>query len=185
MRRERSSTWGRASYDRARLGGRPRIDRATQAFCALSRSRPPVAIVPYGDRERVPGCLRGIPLPFIRRDAGWARRGRSARHGGGCSQATSAGTVVRYVARLRNQRRGRERLASSLWDVTLNNGTRTTRIRELRRGRARSVSFSRRVPRTTRSRFCVHVVATAAGTRAADARVCVAVRPARASPVTG
>jgi hypothetical protein len=58
-----------------------------------------------------------------------ARRGRSARRGGGCSQATSAGTVVRYVARLRNQRRGRERLASSLWDVTLNNGTRTTRIR--------------------------------------------------------
>jgi hypothetical protein len=93
--------------------------------------------------------------------------------------------VVRYVARLRNQRRGRERLASSLWDVTLNNGTRTTRIRELRRDRARSVSFSRRVPRATRSRFCIHVVVTAAGTPAADARVCVAVRAARPSPVTG
>ena len=35
MRRERSSTCGRASHDQARLGGRPRIDRATQAFCAL------------------------------------------------------------------------------------------------------------------------------------------------------
>ena len=67
------------------------------------------------------------------------------------------GTVVRYVARLRNQRRGRDRLRSSLWDVTLKNGRRTTRIRELRRGRVRSVTFTRRVPRTaTWSRLLRH-----------------------------
>jgi hypothetical protein len=89
------------------------------------------------------------------------------------------GTVVGYAARLHNQRRGRDRTRSSLWDVTLNNGRRTVRIRELRRGRARSVTFTRRVPRTTtRSRFCVTVVATAAGARAAHARSCAAVAAA-------
>jgi hypothetical protein len=49
--------------------------------------------------------------------------------------------------------------------------TATTRIRDGGHGSARSVSFSRRVPRATRSRFCVHVVTTAAGTRAPEARV--------------
>ena len=93
------------------------------------------------------------------------------------------GTVVTYTARLRNQRRGRDKLRSSLWDVTLTHATRTTRIRELRRGRTRRVTFTRRVPRTaTRSRMCVTVVATAAGARAADARSCAAV--AAASPAS-
>jgi hypothetical protein len=183
MRRERSSTCvGRATTEHGWVAVLASTG-PTQAFCALSRSRPPVAVVPYGDRERVPGCLRASRCrsPAATQlgapgSVGEARRGLLA--------GQSAGTVVRYVARLRNQRRGRERLASSLWDVTLNNGTRTTRIRELRRGRARSVSFFRRVPRATRSRFCVDV-ATVTGTRAAVARMCVAVRAARPSPVTG
>jgi hypothetical protein len=89
------------------------------------------------------------------------------------------GAVVRYVARLHNRRRGRNRMRSSLWDVALKHATRTTRIRELRRGRTRSVTFTRRVPRTTtRSRLCVSVVATAAGARAANARSCAAVAAA-------
>ena len=106
-----------------------------------------------------------------------ARRGLTVSlHG---PRRVQPGTVVSYVARLRNQRRGKDRLASSLWDVTLTRATRTTRIRELRRGRTRSVTFTRRVPRTTtRSRFCVSVVATAAGARAADARSCAAVAAA-------
>jgi hypothetical protein len=103
-----------------------------------------------------------------------ARRGLTVSlHG---PRRVQPGAVVRYVARLRNQRRGKDRLASSLWDVTLKHATRTTRIRELRRGHTRSVTFTRRVPRTTtQSRLCVSVVATAAGARAADARSCAAV----------
>ncbi len=106
-----------------------------------------------------------------------ARRGLAVSVDG--PRRVQPGAVVRYVARLRNRRRSKDRLISSLWDVALNDGTRTTRIRELRRGRARRVSVFRRVPRATRSRFCVHVGATAAGARAADARVCAVVRAAR------
>jgi hypothetical protein len=47
--------------------------------------------VSYDDRECVPGCLRASRCrSSAATQAG--RRGRSARHGGGCSQATSAGT---------------------------------------------------------------------------------------------
>ena len=95
------------------------------------------------------------------------------------------GTSVRYTARLRNRRDGGGRTASSLWDVTLNDLRRTRRIRELRRGRSRSVSFTRRVPATARTPFCVHVVATAAGARATRARTCAAVADARAPASTG
>ena len=67
------------------------------------------------------------------------------------------GTTVRYIARVHNRRRGSRRLLSSLWDITLNAYTlnghdRTMRIRELRRGRSRRVTFTRRVPRGARGR---------------------------------
>jgi len=75
MRRERSSTCGRASYDRARPGwpsshrpGHPGVLRSL-SFAPAGRRRP------YGDRERVPGCLRGIPLPFTAATQA-GRRGR-------------------------------------------------------------------------------------------------------------
>jgi FG-GAP-like repeat len=96
------------------------------------------------------------------------------------------GTTARYVARVHNRRRGNDRLRSSLWDVTLAAFRgRRTRISELRRGRSHSVTFTRRVPRTARRRFCVDVVATAAGARPASARVCVPIRAARALAATG
>jgi hypothetical protein len=81
-----------------------------------------------------------------------------------------------------NRRRGSNRLLSSLWDVTLTGGGRRTRIRQLRRGRSRSLIFTRRVPRTARRRFCVDVVAIAAGARAASARFCSPVGPPAHSP---
>jgi hypothetical protein len=95
------------------------------------------------------------------------------------------GTIARYVAVLRNRRHGRRRLASSLWAIAFTTGSRTTRIHELRRGRARVLSFRRRVPTAARTPFCVRVVATAAGARAADARACAAVGAARAPAFTG
>jgi hypothetical protein len=96
------------------------------------------------------------------------------------------GTTARYVARLHNRRSGRDRLRSSLWDVTLLAFRgRRTRISELRAGRSRSLTFTRRVPRTGRRRFCVDVVAAAPGARPARARDCSPVRAGRALAVTG
>jgi hypothetical protein len=95
------------------------------------------------------------------------------------------GTAARYVARVHNRRRGTRRLASSLWHVTLNNRARPRRIKELRRGRSRRLVFMRRVPRSARRRFCVDVLASAAGARAARARVCSRVQGARPPRATG
>jgi hypothetical protein len=84
------------------------------------------------------------------------------------------GTTARFVAVVRNRRTGRRRERSSLWHVTLDaRHARTLKIRELRRGRARTLRFTRRVPRNARGRFCVNGVATAAGARAASVRLCV------------
>jgi hypothetical protein len=96
-----------------------------------------------------------------------------------------AGTTARYVARVRNRRRDGGRMASSLWGVTVNAGARTTQIRELRRGRMRTVAFSVRVPPTARGRFCAQAIATAPGARAARAGVCARVQAARPPRVTG
>ena len=96
------------------------------------------------------------------------------------------GNPARYVMRVRNRRRGADRLLSSLWDVRLNTGRpRKTEIRELRRGRSRTLRFTRSVPRIARERFCTVVVTTAPGARAARARVCAQVGAARAPSVTG
>jgi hypothetical protein len=92
------------------------------------------------------------------------------------------GSTVRYVARVHNRRRGKRRLASSVWDIMLHNGPRTKRIHELRRGRTRSVVLTRQVPPTARGRVCARVVATAPGTRAASDRVCSLIRAAQAPP---
>jgi hypothetical protein len=96
-----------------------------------------------------------------------------------------AGTSARYVARLRNRRGGRDRLRSSLWDVTLTSGTRTARFHEVPRGRSRRLVFSRRVPRSARGRFCVDIVATAPGARAVRVSDCARVRAAAAPAFTG
>jgi hypothetical protein len=95
------------------------------------------------------------------------------------------GTKATYVARVHNRRRAKDRMVSSLWDVTLTEGTRTKRIRELRRGRTRRVTFTVRVPRSTRGRFCAVAVGGAGGTRPASDRVCSRVRAAGAPRVTG
>jgi hypothetical protein len=106
------------------------------------------------------------------------------------------GTTARYVARVRNRRRGRDRLRSSLYDVTLHGRGPRKRINELRRGRTRTFTFTVRVPRsagtarvgsTPRGRFCVGVGASAPGARTEGARVCSRVRAAAAPPprVTG
>ena len=95
------------------------------------------------------------------------------------------GQTVRYTARVRNRRRGTGRVLRSLWDLTVLSRGEQTRIRELRAGRTRDITFSRTVPRTGRRRFCVEVVATAPGAREAHAAACSPVRGARASPDPG
>ncbi len=100
-----------------------------------------------------------------------------------------AGTTARYLARVHNRRRRGDRLLSSLWDVTLSTGGRTTRtrrvragrsrrIRELRAGRSRGLSFTIRVPRAARGRLCTHAVAGAPGARAARGGVCSRIQAA-------
>ena len=109
-------------------------------------------------------------------------------------RSVTPGATVTYVARVHNRRHGRNRLVSSLWDVSVVHGARTKRVHELRRGRTRSVSFRLRVPRTAgttgaprsagtvrlpgsaRGRFCVGVGASAPGARADFARACSRVR---------
>ncbi len=86
--------------------------------------------------------------------------------------AVTPGAAARYTARVSNVRRGGTRIVSSLWDVTLVRGRDVSRIRELPRGRARSVPYTVRVPRDARGRFCVVVTATAGGARGDAGRVC-------------
>ena len=102
------------------------------------------------------------------------------------------GTTARYVARVRNRRRGGDRLRSSLWNVTLHGRGPTKRIEELRRGRTRTFSFAVTVPRsagsarvgsTPRGRFCVGVGASSPGARTEGARVCSRVRAAGVRPL--
>ena len=122
-------------------------------------------------------------LAFVRNRSYPARRGLAVSlHG---PNRVQPGTSARYVAVLRNHRGGGDRLASSLWAIALNTGTRTTRIRELRRGRVRRISFRRPVPAAARTPLCVGVVATAAGARAGRARTCAKVGAARAPAFTG
>jgi hypothetical protein len=122
-------------------------------------------------------------LAFVRNRSYPARRGLAVSlHG---PHRVHPGTSARYVAVLRNHRGGGDRLASSLWAIALTTGTRTTRIRELRRGGVRRISFRRPVPAGARTPFCVGVVATAAGARAGRAHVCANVGAARAPAFTG
>jgi hypothetical protein len=133
-------------------------------------------------------------LEYVRHRRHRLRRGLAVTLRGPSS--VRPGATARYVARVHNRRRTGDRIASSLWDVTLTGGRRTERIRELRRGRTRSFAFTVRVPRsaatagapgTRRGRFCVAVGAGAPGVRADGARVCSRVRAAtaRAPGVTG
>ncbi|MCU0308737.1 MAG: hypothetical protein MUE51_13415, partial [Thermoleophilia bacterium] len=114
-------------------------------------------------------------LEYVRTPARRTRSGPAlAVRGPG---VVTPGATARYVARVRNPRRDGARVVSSLWDVTLTAGGRTSRIRELRRGRTRTVALTLRVPRTARGRFCTVVTAAATGTRADRAQVCARVRP--------
>ena len=94
------------------------------------------------------------------------------------------GTNARYLVRVRNRRRGGRRLLSSLWHVTLTagrpGGSRVTRIRELRAGRARRAALTVRVPRSARGRICTRAVAGAPGARPDQARACSRVQAAGA-----
>ncbi len=139
----------------------------------------------------------------IRRVVDWTHRWRCARDATGTvdrlvpmlqrSHPVRAGLAItlygprrvqarraaRYVAVVYNRRTDRQRQRSSLWDVAVVNGRgHTLRIHELRRGRSRSLSFSRAVPSAAGSRFCVDVFATAPGVHAAHARICAVVRAA-------
>ena len=109
-------------------------------------------------------------------------------------RSVTPGAIARYVARVHNRRHGRDRIVSSLWDITLIEGARTQRIHELRRGRTRTVSFTVSVPRsagtvrvlaTPRGRFCVGVGAGAPGARANTAHVCSRVRATLPPRFTG
>jgi hypothetical protein len=96
------------------------------------------------------------------------------------------GSTASYIARVRNtRRRTRDPMVSSLWDVNVRDRARTTRIHRLRRGRSRTVTFTRRIPQAARGIFCPVVVATAPGARSARARVCSRVRTASQPPFTG
>ena len=113
------------------------------------------------------------------------------------------GATATYVARMHNRRHGRNRIVSSLWDITLIRGAHTQRIHELRRGRTRSFSFTVRVPQSTgtarvprgagavrvpgtpRGRFCVGVRASAPGARADSAHVCSRLRATLPPKLTG
>lgn len=95
------------------------------------------------------------------------------------------GERVRYDARVRNRRRTGERMKSSLWHITVGAGPRTKQIRELRRGRTRTVALTVRVPRdagtarvpgSPRGRFCIRVAAVAPGARGTSDRVCARVQ---------
>ena len=86
------------------------------------------------------------------------------------------GSTVTYVVRLQNRRGGKRRMGSSVWDIVLYGGQTNQRIRELRRGRARTVIVTERVPLRVGQRFCTTVVATAPDTRAAVERACSPVR---------
>jgi hypothetical protein len=99
------------------------------------------------------------------------------------------GTTATYVARVHNRRRRGDRLLSSLWDVTLSIGGRTTRtrqlragrsrrIRELRAGRSRRLIFTIPMPRAARGRLCAQAVAGAPAAPAAQGRVCSRVQAA-------
>jgi hypothetical protein len=99
--------------------------------------------------------------------------------------SVTPGARARYVARVQNPRHGRDRLLSSLWDVTLVQGARTKRIHELRRGRTRGVGFVVRVPGDARGRFCVALGAAAPGAHADSARVCSRVRALLPPKFTG
>ncbi len=118
-------------------------------------------------------------------------------------RAVTPGATVRYVARVHNRRQGRDRLVSSLWDITLVQGAHTKRIHELRRGRMRTVSFTVKVPSsagtaraprsagavrlpgTPRRRFCVGVSAGAPAAHADSAHVCSRIRATLPPRVTG
>ena len=107
-------------------------------------------------------------------------------------RTVTAGTTARFFARLRNRRSGGTRVVSSLWDLKLRSGEfqiaragALHRIRELRRGRSRTVVIHVRVPAGAGGRFCTTVTATAPGTRAATARACAAVAQAARPRVTG
>lgn len=97
-----------------------------------------------------------------------------------------SGRTGRYVAVVYNRRTNGRRELASLWDVTVGYGAgRIVRIPELPRGRSRSLSFSRRAARGADSRFCINVVATAPGVRAAYARTCAVVTATSGPPFTG
>ena len=95
------------------------------------------------------------------------------------------GADATYVARVRNRRSGGSRPASSLWDVTLSSGDRERRIRELRRGRSRSISFRHRAPRAAGKRFCVSIRAVGPGLRPAADRFCARTSASRGPAFTG
>jgi hypothetical protein len=126
----------------------------------------------------------------ISRLVGFRPRRRPARGGLAVTlrgpRRVRPGMTARYVARVHNRRPAGRGLRSSLWDVTLEAfRARGIRISRVRSGRSRTLTFTRKVPRQARQRFCVYAVATAPGTRAARAVACAMVRSTRSPGVTG
>lgn len=85
-------------------------------------------------------------------------------------KAVRAGGRATYRARVSN------RAEASFWDVRVTGAAKTTRIRELRRGKSRTVAFSVRVPHNARGRVCVRFAAAAPAAKEAREHVCPPVR---------
>ena len=110
------------------------------------------------------------------------RRGLAVSMAG--PRKVTAGRTVTYRIRVRNTRRGTDRLATSLWDVVIQRKltrkrrgasalrSSIVRLRELRRGKSRTLRFRVRIPRQISGTVCISAVASADSARSASARVC-------------
>jgi hypothetical protein len=173
----------------------PRLELETRLVIRNGRARRRI-VVPHHMRCRRDAAGNIDRLVYIRNRPHRLRPGLAVTLRG--PRRVRPGTTARYVVRVHNRRRrGDDRLVSSLWDVTLTGGGRTTRtrrlrsgpsrrIRELRAGRTRRLAFTIRVPRAAHGRLCADAVAAAPGARADRARACSLVQAARGAPkVTG
>ena len=164
----------------------PPLELETRLLISDGRRRQPIVLHhPMRCRRDARGNVSS--LVYIRNRRHRLRPGLAVTLRG--PRRVRAGTTARYLARVHNRRRRGDRLLSSLWDVTLSTGGRTTRtrrvragrsrrIRELRAGRSRRLSFTIRVPRAARGRLCAQAVAGATGARAARGGVCSRIQAA-------
>jgi hypothetical protein len=161
----------------------PPVERETRHWISNARTRRHRILLRHRVRCRRDSRGNIHRLEHVRPRRQQLRRGLAVTVQG--PRSVQPGTTVRYVARVHNRRRGKRRLLSSLWDVTLFDRSRSTRIHELRRGRSRKLVLTYRVPRSARRRICVEAGATAPGARGMHAQACSRVGASGAPDVTG